>query len=378
MVLMDVKLSNIYGFVNFHLNFSYPRKLAVSTIENEFLSARPNFKYKKAVILMGANATGKTTLGKALNNIFNYMINGNPETIRGMIGNPHLAASFIIDFVDTLQLNLVRFVVHYKPSLNKIANAPLVVENYYSSCDIRLNDSYESCVKQIDNKPLMPIQSSGFSSVFRGIGFRFCLAGNESIVDVNVRKNRDYFLKTLRSIIQTLDPSFTSISDSKEFADSIVLKRGNNQILIQKGIPQDSKGILSTGTREGISIAILVSAIKQHLNGFYYCDELFSHIQTDIEKRIFGIMISGLGDGEQLIFTSHNSDMQDINVPKHTYVYLSRVKEEDAYYIYASSASDYLKRSTDSVRCAAENDVFSSIPDESLLDDIDGEDFDGS
>ncbi len=378
MVLMDVKLTNIYGFEDFKLNFSYPRKLVNSTIDNEFLSARPNFKYKKAIILMGANATGKTTLGKALNNIFNYMINGNPETIRGMIGNPHQSARFSIDFVDTLQLNLIRFVVQYKPGMNKVTNAPIVVENYYSSCDIRITDSYESCVKQIDNKLLMPIQSSGFNALFRGIGFRFCLAGNESIVDVNVRKNKDYFLNTLRSIIQTLDPSFTSVSESKEFADSIVLKRGNNQILIQKGSAQDSKGILSTGTREGISIATLVSAVKQHLNGFYYCDELFSHIQTDIEKRIFGILISSLGDGEQLIFTSHNSDMQDLNVPKHTYVYLSRIKENDSYYIYACSASDFLKRPTDSVRCAAENDVFSTIPDESLLDNIDEENNNGS
>lgn len=31
-------------------------------------------------------------------------------------------------------------------------------------------------------------------------------------------------------------------------------------------------------------------------------------------------------------------------------------------------ASDVLKRNTDSIRSAAENDVFSSIPDESLLD----------
>ena len=31
-------------------------------------------------------------------------------------------------------------------------------------------------------------------------------------------------------------------------------------------------------------------------------------------------------------------------------------------------ASDILKRSSDSIRCAVENDVFSSLPDESALD----------
>lgn len=370
MVLMNVELSNIYGFENFKLNFSYPRKLTNTTIEGEFLKERPNFKYKKAVILMGANATGKTTLGKALMGIFNYMVNGNPVSVLDLVGDRRKEAKFSVDFVNTLQLNLIRFTTTIKPTSARIP-AISGIESYYSSCDIRPADSYESCIKQIEGKALMPVQPSGFLSVFGRIGFRFCLSGQQSLVDVAVSQKKETFLETLKCIIQTLDPSFTSVSESKEFKDSFVLKRGDTQILIQKGVIQDNRGILSTGTREGVSIAILVAAIRQHLNGFYYCDEQFSHIQTDIEKRLFGIMVGSLGDGEQLIFTSHNSDMQDMNLPKHTFVYLRKVKEEGLFNIYASSASDYLKRPTDSVRCAAENDVFSTIPDDSLLDLID-------
>lgn len=374
MVLMDIKLDNVYGFKNFHLNLNYPRKLTKTTIESEFLLNRPNFKYKKAIILMGANATGKTTLGKALKCIFNYMGKGNPECLREMVSDTDSPATFSIDFVNTRQCNLVRFSAKIQPFGKKQVNEVPVIENYYSSCDIRLTDSYESCVKQLDGKQLTFIQPAGFNVIFGDFGFRFCLAGEQSLVDINVIENRKLFLKTLRCIIQTLDPSITSVVESKEFSESFVLKRGNTQILIQKGELQDSKGILSTGTKEGISIAILLAAVKQHLNGFYYCDELFSHIQTDIEKRIFGMMVSSLGDGEQLFFTSHNSDMQDLNVPKHTFVFLTKEKEEGGFVIRTKSASDFLKRPTDSVRCAAENDVFSTVPDESLLDLIDSED----
>lgn len=363
MLLMDVRLDNVFGFEDFHINFSYPRKLINTNIGDEFLSARPNFKYKKAVVLMGGNATGKTTLGKALMLIFNYMAKGNPESLKDMIGDQSRKASFIIDFVEMNQLNLVRFKA-------VITASPDVVENYYSSCDIRPTDSYESCVKQLESKNMSLIQPSGFNSVFGNIGFRFCLAGKESILDNHVTKNKGVYLETLRNIIKTLDPSFVNISESKEFDDSFVLERGGTKILIQKGALQDSRGILSTGTREGISIATLVSAVRLHLNGFYYCDEMFSHIQTDIEKRLFGIMVDNLEDGEQLIFTSHNSDMQDLNLPKHSFVYLRKVKENGGFKIYANSASDYLKRPTDSVRCAAENDVFSTIPDDSLLDEL--------
>lgn len=40
------------------------------------------------------------------------------------------------------------------------------------------------------------------------------------------------------------------------------------------------------------------------------------------------------------------------------------------YKVTVSFASDYLKRQTDSVKCAMENDIFGSLPDDSLLDDL--------
>ena len=81
-------------------------------------------------------------------------------------------------------------------------------------------------------------------------------------------------------------------------------------------------------------------------------------------------MLEYLGDNEQLIFTTHNSDMMELNLPKHTYAFLSKKKEDNEYIIRMKYASDVLKRNTDSVRFACENDVFSSIPDETLLDEL--------
>ena len=40
------------------------------------------------------------------------------------------------------------------------------------------------------------------------------------------------------------------------------------------------------------------------------------------------------------------------------------------YQVSAVSASDVLKRNTDSLRCAVENDVFASLPQDSLLDEL--------
>ena len=53
MIIMDIKVDNIYAFKDFHINMSYPKKIVNSTIENEFLEERTNFRYKKVNIIMG-------------------------------------------------------------------------------------------------------------------------------------------------------------------------------------------------------------------------------------------------------------------------------------------------------------------------------------
>ena len=54
MIVMDVRIDNFYAFKNFHMNMSYPKKIVNSYIEDEYLSERPNFRYKKVNILTPA------------------------------------------------------------------------------------------------------------------------------------------------------------------------------------------------------------------------------------------------------------------------------------------------------------------------------------
>ena len=59
-----------------------------------------------------------------------------------------------------------------------------------------------------------------------------------------------------------------------------------------------------------------------------------------------------------------------MNLPKHSYVFLRKHLEDSVYQVSAVSASDVLKRNTASLRCAVENDVFASLPQDSLLNEL--------
>ena len=350
MIILNIELNNIYGFNDFKMNLTYPKKIVNSIIEDEHLAGRERFRYKKAVVLMGANASGKTSLGKALRNIFAMMELDFRVDPYSMVNNKN-PGSFCIDFVN--EDYVLRRVEGRIDSKIKLATY-----HYYRAA-IDKNDSYETCVRKLvrDNEYEGHMIRSRFAYPDISPELRF-----EGV-------NEKTMLKTLKAVIGTLDPTLKNIVRSKDLKDSYIIKRDDQEIIIQNGKLLNTQ-VLSSGTAEGIEVAIMLASIIDGKETFYYCDEHFSYIHSDIEKRIFGIMLEHLGDNEQLIFTTHNTDMLDLNLPKHSYCFLKKEKVGNRYEVSVRYASDYLKRNTDSVRCAVENDLFGSIPDDSLLDSL--------
>lgn len=358
MIIMDVKLNHVYGFDDFRLNFTYPRKLSVSLIGEENLEGRERFRYKKAVILMGNNATGKTSLGKALLKIFSSIKEANEAILRDL-NSGEFPAEFQVDFVNE------GYVLH---RLSGVIEGESVNIGYFSA-EIGEMDSYEMTVEKfIDRTEEI---SDNFKKLKKAIGkleFRFAYPEIETALRVSEIK-KTALLKTLRAVIGTLDPTLTYVSIAKDLKDSFVIRHRGEEIIIQEGRLLN-KELLSSGTAEGIDVAVFLASMLSDRSCFYYCDEHFSYIQSDIEKRIFGLMVERLGRNEQLVFTTHNTDMLNLNLPKHTFAFLRKQIEDGEYKVSVVFASDILKRNTDSVKCAMENDVFASLPDDSLLDEL--------
>ena len=79
------------------------------------------------------------------------------------------------------------------------------------------------------------------------------------------------------------------------------------------------------------------------------------------QKAFLSVFIDLLGPDRQLFYTTHNSDILDMDLPKHSFAFMRRneLGENKISCIYASA---YLKKNTDSLKNAVENDLFSSAP----------------
>ena len=360
MIVLDLKLKGVYGFDDFSINFTYPKKLVKSILGDEHLKGRERFRYKRVNVLMGTNATGKTSLGRTLLNIFGYINTGNDALLAEMATDDE--AFFQIDFVNE------GYVMHRVSC--SIHRADGSVDLHYFTADIDELDFYERCVNKLREKTdEIRNDRLALRKHVGEIHARFAYPEiSPSLQTAGISKKE--LLKTLRAVLSTLDPSLTEVDQLHGAKDTFIIKRRDMEILIQEG-KLLNRQVLSSGTAEGIDVAVFLASMLSEEEMFYYCDEHFSYIHSEIEKAIFGLMMERVGDNEQLIFTTHNADMLDLNLPKHAYTFLKKEIIDGKNLVTAIPASKLLKKNTDSVRGAMDNDMFGTLPDLSGLSVLD-------
>ena len=197
MIIMNLELDNIYGFKDFKMNFAYPKKIVGSTIENEHLPLRLNFRYKKVNIIMGGNASGKTTLGKAIRDIFYSIVLKQFDGLRNAINDKNKVGKFSADIV-LVENVMHRFIGEIFPD-NK--NFIIQVQKAY----IAKNDSYEKCCKKLKETT----KSMGDERI-KKIGWNFALSEGSEFILIN---NTDGGLKlaVLEKVLQALDTDIISV-----------------------------------------------------------------------------------------------------------------------------------------------------------------------
>lgn len=373
MVLMDLKLDNFCAFNDFHINFSYPRKLNSSFVDGEYLSEFPNFRYKKVNIIMGANASGKTSLGYLIMLIFNFISKKEISKLIDNINDKKKESYFKIDFVSTnysmMEKFLYRVCIKIIPSDNE---DDFKVLSYVNSKKIRKKDSYESCKEELDNisenyvenyiEELGKISSFGWFFIFPN--------DTKDMRKLKFPTDDKIFPTVLKTTLMALDVGIKDVRASTEIENSYIISFDNREIMLQDGeLLEKDKDILSSGTKAGIEISCMISSIINRANGFYYCDEKFSYIHTDLEKAFLILMIEKLGEDEQLFFTTHNSDILDIPLPKHSFTFLKKENDGDRKKIISINAASYLNNDS-SLRDAVNNDLFSTSPSSDLIYDL--------
>ena len=360
MILMKLKIDNYMAFNDFEMNMSYPKKI-VGNHMIEYLERFPNYRYRKLNILMGANASGKTSIGRMLMIIFNFVDRKEYTSVISHINVPEKDAFFEVQFVVEDTFYRINSLVRANMERNYTSDS---FRTKVESIKINKNDSYESCLERLDKKS-DGLYSSDYIRELEKIdklswAFEFprdSMRATSSFIPQDDKK----YVCILKNTLQALDPLILDVEKINESDDVYMIKLANERLLIKNGqIVGDD--ILSSGTKEGISLANMYSALVCGDYTFFYCDEKFSYINSDVEKAFLSLMVQRLEGDRQLFFTTHNTDILDMDFPKHSYNFIRKTMYGDECYISVENAGDYVKKNSESVRNAVENDLFSSAP----------------
>jgi len=367
---MRLKIDNFYSFKDFEINFSYPRKVKNSLIEHEFIEKIPNFRFKKLNIIMGANSAGKTTFGKMLRNIFNFIAKQRVDLLLEAVNKEGTEAMFELDIVlkEENKYNLYRLnVVVEKIMLNEDDEHLNIKKMKLSKATLNKNDSYERAIERLDvvkkysQEENEKNETEKILDEINGFGwfFNFPQSNNltKKIKNLNVASN---ILKTFDNTIQNIKEI-----ENTENGYQIIFKN-RDSVLLQNGKIVD-RDILSSGTEEALGIIFAIDQMIQEPDRPFYIDEKFSHAHSELEKSILSIMIDIMGNESQLFFTTHNSDILTMNFPTHSFTFLSKREDGKTKVTYPE---DMIKRNDRNLINYVKNNVFDTIPDDELIYDI--------
>lgn len=361
MILMNLKLNNYMAFNDFEMNMSYPKKIVGNQlIEN--LVNHPNFRYRKLNILMGSNASGKTSIGKILMYIFNFIEKKSFSNLIECINDTTKDASFEVQFVVYDTFYRVSSIIKGKNSNDDYNSAQFLTK--VEKIEITKTETYEKCLERLNNKASQDYNTDFLRELEKieklSWAFEFPQDSRRITTKIAIEDEKKY-LTILKNTLEALDPLITDVEKIKEINNTYVIHLGNEQIMIKNGIiVGDDK--LSSGTKEGISLANMFAAMVCGGYDFFYCDEKFSYIHSDIEKAFLSLMVQKLEGDRQLFFTTHNTDILDMDFPKHSYNFLRKKIYNDECYISVINAGEYIKKNSDSIKNAVLNDLFSSAP----------------
>lgn len=368
MALLRLDLDNVLCFHGFSTDFSYPKKLVNSSLEGEFFARFPKIRYRKVNIIVGSNASGKTSLGRAIWHIFRFLHDKEASNIYSLISQRDKRCSILMDCA----FNTGAF---FRVEIKKeVDNDDLLVR--LRRLQAETDDTYESLVAKLDDaKPFESHVKALDQLSFGGRNFSFPSIeyGFDLISCKYEEKEKEEFCGVYKDVLTTMDSSIKDVFPSKEIPDSfVVVFYDKDAVAVTHGTKLSSIRRLSSGTKYAINIAGVIYSIKKHENGFYFVDEQFSYVNSDIEIACLTKMISLLDDGEQLFFTSHNAELLALPLPNHSFNFVHKEIGEGEDRIVWINAASLEKRNNVNIKNLYDNDFFGVSPDVNKILNIAG------
>ena len=413
MIFTKLHLKNWYSFKDCELDLSYPKKIKNNTIPYEFLENFPNIRFKRLVLISGANASGKTSFTKILYAIKDFISQGTISNfLEDGLRSEDEKISFNVEFIAAKPIYILDLARKSKEDIQDYVREVHTLYDHFHSFNVEFDltqrELKEHCwkytykcipIKKQDNINSLreKLEKVDEKSIDRNVifstntkdvnhpdhhnfddyyfssakNFLSCDIENKFLKDLNLNKS------ILERCLKTFDPSIENVSyaydqNNQDIPKGFYINFCNNKSLHMnlEGRVEEKRHLLSQGTYEAIKLAKFLSTVinlpKNRIFTFVL-DENMSHVQCEIEKTMLNLITQKISNTSQLFYTTHNYEVLEMNYPIHSYLFIKRDIDGNSEFI---KAEDNFKKNDRSIVNYVRNDVLGTIPDTNLLDEI--------
>lgn len=393
MIISKIECDNLFLFKDFKIDLSYNKKVKNYLSVNDALSVNPKIYIRKNIVVMGGNASGKTTFGKLLCLICNYLKVSNINSIDGFnmpnaIYNKKDSAYFAVEFIinNTIYYLKAEFDIfgltseeirRYKiyPSYNMTQLRKMLygVQNKNVGFYNR-NTSIQSLTQEFSSYLLKQEEYLSYTKDIiqdDAFMFRFSDLFDSSSEEIG----QEYVdIDLISSMLPSIDSSVESVEkliskknpNNKTYA--VNFKNGDTLTVPDAMLSACKYDRLSRGTFEAIDYASTLSIMrKSKKSTLFYVDELLTHIHTDLECYLIRLSFLLKNKDSQVFFTTHNTDILDLNIAPNSFLFFKRNSDgfNEAFF-----ASDYINKNDRTIKHYYENDYFDVAPDIDSIGEI--------
>jgi len=382
MIFLRLKVDNLYMFQDATIDFTYSRRVKGSLVEGEYLEEFPQVRFKRVCVIMGPNAAGKTTLGRLMCSINNYLFGIPVKEVRENIYDSNRPA-----FVDLLyvvpaleELRRLRVELDTKGLRREtLWAAPLRKSKSLKQMESALDESEPlfEWMRQdkaaADDAGGLVLLSQAFAtgvSLDRASGWHYIFSEMDVSSDNLAHEQQDLVL--LEKVLRAFDGSIDSVRLSQDKDNAYVIAFHNgDRVIVEDGQLRPSDRLrLSRGTLESIEVAKLLATIIRQGRGSpdvsstFFLDEKMAYSHTEMEAAILNVMIERMGRYSQLFYTTHNHDILSMALPSHSYLFMYK----DDFVRFAQPEKMGFSKNDRNLLGYVRNDIFGTVPDTSLID----------
>lgn len=388
MIFLSVYFDNVYMFRDFYLDFTMARKSSHFLANHDALFDGSKIYVRKKLLILGANASGKTTFGRILCAIQNYLVGREMGTQINLLEKRYdqtRPGMFQVDFaigeyayrmrcvydeqgVKTESLKEVKIFPSYT---NKILRERLESANFVTEYERSTNAPVPTILGKIGmvSSLLLKQENEMYLTKFReGIQFSYVFsdfASTQSSLHLQESVER------LNHILPKIDNSVGRIvalklDDSKLISHSyvIVFKNGQQMTIPDGDLNRADRTRLSHGTYEALQFLDFLTNVKNNPEMMAFIDEQLAHLHTELEAYLIMKALLVQRNG-QIFCTTHNPELLDLNISPQMVLLFRRTEEgvNEALYV-----SDRIKKNDRGFKGYYDNDFFGVLPDYSVLD----------